>query len=117
MARPELGDFRYFVEYIDYAQGVAIMRAAGADPENDSIFDYCDQYDITARSIHFPSKWRAVQWAKRNKKLDAFNMPRIVEQTYQRRAGDDIHTPSPPAWEQTGYWEMNGNTEIEGDQP
>lgn len=113
MAKPEIGDLRYFVEYLDYAQGVAIMKAAGADPDHDTMWDFCQPEDIGARSIHFPSKWRAVQWARRNKKLDVFHMPRVVEQTYQFHAGDDIHNLSRPAWEQTGYWEMDGRTEIE----
>lgn len=112
MSAPELGDFRYHVEFLDHAQGVAIMRAKGADPDNDTMWDYCDQGEIMARSIQFPSKWRAVQWARRNKKRDVFHMPRIVEETYQERPADWQHV-AVRGWDQTGYWEMNGSTEIE----
>ena len=38
-------------------------------------------------------------------------MPRIEEQTYQERIGDDEHY-SVKSWEQTGYWETDGQTEI-----
>jgi hypothetical protein len=107
-----IGDLRYSVEYLDYAQGVALMKAAGADPEKDGMWDCCDQDEITVCK-RFPSKWRAVAWAKKNKKLDVFNMPRIVEETYCYMAGDDIHNPSKPRWTQTGYWEADGRTEID----
>lgn len=107
----EIGDFRYFVEYLDHAKGVAEMKAAGADPDRDTMWDYCDQGEIQTRK-EFPSKWRAVEWARRHKKMDVFHMPRIVEETYHYTAGDDLHHPSPPHWDQTGYWEMNGSTEI-----
>jgi hypothetical protein len=113
--RPEIGDTRYFVEYVAHAQGVALMKAAGADPDNDTMWDYCSPEDITARSLYFPAKWRAVQWARSYKKLDVFHMPRIVEQTYQFEGGDELRHPSNPAWTRTGYWEMNGSTEIEGE--
>lgn len=91
MSAPEIGDIRYYAEYIDHAQGVEIMKASGGNPEHDSILDYCNQEDITVRSVYFPSKWKAVRWAKQNKAKDAFNMPRIVEQTYQERPADSIH--------------------------
>jgi hypothetical protein len=100
--KPEPGDIRYFVEYLDYAQGVAAIKAGGGDVENDTMWDYCDQGEITVRR-EFVSKWRAVAWAKRNKKLDVFYMPRIVEETYSER------------WEQTGYWETDCTTEIDPD--
>lgn len=108
----ELGDIRYFVEYLDYAKGVAIMRKEGGDPDNDTLWDYCDQSEIGVRR-EFPSKWRAVAWAKRHKTLDVFHMPRIAEETYCYRPGDDLHDPSRPFWDETGYWEMDGTTEIE----
>jgi len=111
MATPEIGDIRYFVEYLDHAQGVAAMKKAGADPERETMWDYCSQDEITARK-EFPAKWRAVEWAKRHKKDDVFHMPRIVEETYQARAADDLHNPV-TGWEQTGYWETNGSTEID----
>lgn len=112
MSPPKIGDLRYLVEIIDYAKGAEIVRAAGGDPERDAIFDFCDQDEITTHKA-FPAKWRAVQWARRHRKLDAFNMPRIVEQTYQQIAGDSLHYPSPPGWIQTGYWETDGVTEID----
>lgn len=108
---PEIGDTRYFVEYLDYAQGVAAMKAAGANPDNDTIWDYCDQGEITVRK-EFPAKWRATEWAKRHKKEDVFHMPRIVEETYQDFPEDNLHIGA-RCWVQTGYWEMNGSTEIE----
>ena len=113
MTRPEIGDFRYFVEYLDYAQGIALMKAAGADPEKDTIWDYCSQDEISVRRP-FVSKWRAVEWAKRHKKEDVFHMPRIVEETYQDFPEDKLHFGA-RCWVQTGYWEMNGSTEIEGE--
>jgi hypothetical protein len=115
MTRPEIGDIRYYVEYLDHAKGAALMKAAGADPDNDTMWDYCDQGEISVRRP-FVSKWRAVEWAKRHKKLDVFHMPRIVEETYQERAADAEHFAA-KGWEQTGYWEANGSTEIEGDAP
>ena len=110
MATIEIGELRYLVEYLDYAQAVAIMKAKGADHDKDGIWDFCDQGEITVRK-EFPSKWRAVEWARRHKKEDVFHMPRIVEQTYTVRPEDDFFR----GWEQTGYWEMDGRTEIEGD--
>lgn len=97
---PQIGDWRYFVEYLDYAKGVAIMKAAGADPEYDGLWDYCDQGEITTRK-EFPTKAKAVAWAQRHKKLDVFHMPRIEEETFDGRQ-----------WQQTGYWETDGQTEI-----
>lgn len=108
----EIGDLRYIVEYLDYAQGVALMKAAGGDPEKDGLWDFCDQDEITVRK-EFPAKWRAVAWAKRHKKLDVFNMPRIVEQTLTAHPGDALHFAVKPTWDQTGYWETNGSTEID----
>lgn len=108
----EIGDVRYLVEIIDYARGVEIMRAAGGNPDYDGLWDFCDQTEITTHK-EFPSKWRAVQWAKRHRKQDAFNMPRIVEETYQQIAGDTLHLPSRLKWAQTGYWEADGSTEID----
>lgn len=110
MASIEIGDFRYFVEYLDFAKGVAIMKAAGANIDNDAMWDYCDQGEITVRK-EFPAKWRAVEWAKRHKKMDVFHMPRIVEETYVNHPEDARHL-SARGWEQTGYWETNGSTEI-----
>lgn len=107
---PEIGDCRYFVEYLDYAQGLAIVKAAGGNIDN-GLWDYCDQGEITVRK-EFPAKWRAVAWAKRHKKDDVFHMPRIVEETYRERPADSEHF-AVKDWEQTGYWETNGSTEID----
>lgn len=113
-SKPEIGDVRYFVEYLDHAQAVAIMKAAGADPDNAGIWDYCEPGEITVRK-EFPAKWRATEWARRHKKEDVFHMPRIVEETYQERPADAEHF-AVNCWEQTGYWEMNGSTAIEGEE-
>jgi len=107
---PSIGDWRYFVEYLDYAAGVKIMKAAGGDPDKDGLWDFCDQDDISVRK-EFPTKSKAVAWAQRNRKLDVFNMPRIVEETYTERPEDHRHH-SVRGWEQTGYWETDGQTEI-----
>lgn len=107
---PQIGDWRYFVEYLDYAKGVAAMKAAGANPDNDTIWDYCDQDEITVRK-EFPTKSKAVAWAQRNRKLDVFNMPRIEEETYTERPEDNEHH-AVKSWKQTGYWEVDGQTEI-----
>ena len=104
--KPELEDERYFVEYLDHAQGIAAIKQGGGDIECDTMWDYCDQNEITVRK-QFPSKWRAVEWARRHNKADVFHMPRIVEETYQERSADQRQ-----GWEQTGYWEMDGRTEI-----
>lgn len=111
--RPEIGDWRYFVEYLDHAQGIAAIKEGGGDPENDTMWDFCDHGEITVRK-EFPTKSKAVAWAQRNKKLDVFHMPRIVEETYQQAFWDDTHEPIPGQrhWEQTGYWETDGQTEI-----
>lgn len=113
MSKPEIGDWRYFVEYLDYAKGAAIMRKEGGDPEKDGLWDFVEQDEITERKP-FPTKSRAVAWAQKNKKLDVFNMPRIVEETYQQAHWDDTGEPIPGQryWEQTGYWETDGQTEI-----
>jgi hypothetical protein len=108
---PDIGDIRYFVEYLDYAKGAAEMRAAGADPDYDGMWDYCDQDELQTRK-KFPSKWRAVEWARRHKKIDVFHMPRIVEETYRDFPEDDQHIAA-RCWVETGYWEMDGRTEIE----
>lgn len=109
---PEIGDWRYFVEYLDHAQGVAAIKAGGGDPDNDTMWDYCSQDEITVCK-DFPTKSRAVAWAQKNKKLDVFNMPRIVEQTYTQAHWDDTGEPGQRYWEQTGYWETDGQTEID----
>lgn len=109
--RPEIGDWRYFVEYLDYAKGAALMRENGGDPDNDTLWDFCDQGEITVRK-EFPTKSKAVAWAQKNKKFDVFHMPRIEEETYCYVSGDDMHNPSTPEWTQTGYWETDGQTEI-----
>jgi hypothetical protein len=106
---PEIGDWRYFVEYLDHAQGIAAIKEGGGDPENDTMWDYCDQDDITVRK-EFTTRSRAMEWARRNKKLDVFHMPRIVEETYTEFSADELHHSS-KSWEQTGYWETDG-TEI-----
>jgi len=108
--RPEIGDWRYFVEYLDHAQGIAAIKAGGGDPENDTMWDFCDQDEITVRK-EFPTKSKAVAWAQRNRKLDVFEMPRVVEETFTERPGDAEHYPV-RSWEQTGYWETDGQTEI-----
>jgi hypothetical protein len=107
----EIGDWCYFVEYLDHAQGLAAIKAGGGNPEHDTMWDFCDQDEITVRK-EFPTKSKAVAWAQRNKKLDVFNMPRIIEKTFTERAGDDEHYPV-KGWEQTGYWEIDGQTEID----
>lgn len=104
--RPEIGDWRYFVEYLDHAQGVAAIKAGGGDPDNDTMWDFCDQDEITVRR-EFTTRSRAMEWARKNKKLDVFHMPRIVEETYTEHLGDALHDPV-KAWEQTGYWETDG---------
>jgi hypothetical protein len=106
-----IGDWRYFVEYLDHAQGVAAIKKGGGDPDNDTMWDFCDQEEITVRK-EFATKSRAVAWAQKNKKLDVFHMPRIIEETYQERPEDYRHVLV-RGWEQTGYWEVDGQTEIE----
>jgi len=99
----ENGDIKFLVEYLDHAKGIAAIRGGGGDVDNDTMWDFCQQHEITAYR-DFSSKWRAVAWAKRNKKLDVFHMPRIVEQTYSTK--DRM-------WVWTGYWETDGTTEID----
>jgi hypothetical protein len=108
---PEIGDWRYFVEYLDHAKGVAAIKEGGGDPDNDTMWDFCDQGEITMRR-EFPTKSKAVAWAQRNKALDVFRMPRIEEQTFTERPGDERHF-AVKSWEQTGYWETDGQTDIE----
>ncbi len=109
-SKPQIGDWRYFVEYVDYAKARALMVADGADPDYDTIWDYCSQEEITVCKS-FPTKSKAVAWAQRNKKLDVFHMPRIREETFSERPEDDVHH-AVKSWEQTGYWEVDGQTEI-----
>ena len=110
MAKPEIGDWRYFVEYLDHAAGIKAIRDGGGDVDNDTMWDFCDQGEITVRKL-FPTKSKAVSWAQRNRKLDVFNMPRIVEETFTERPEDFRHI-SVRGWEQSGYWETDGQTEI-----
>jgi hypothetical protein len=112
--KPDFGDWRYFVEYLDHAQGIAAIKAGGGDPDYDTMWDFCDQGEILVRK-EFPTKSKAIAWAQRNKRLDVFHMPRIVEETYCFVTGDDLLFPSNPFWHQTGYWETDGQTEIESD--
>jgi hypothetical protein len=108
---PNIGEWRYFVEYLDHIEGVKAIKDGGGDINNDTMWDYCDQEEITVRKS-FPTKSKAVAWAQRNKKLDVFHMPRIAEETFTERPGDAKHLPV-RAWEQTGYWETDGQTEID----
>ena len=108
---PKDGDKRYFAEYLDYAQGCKLMRADGGDPDYDTMWDYCSQDDIDTTKP-FPTKEAAMEWANENHKLDVFHMPRIREDTYVVRPADDRHLPT-TGWEQSGYWEMDGETVIE----
>jgi hypothetical protein len=110
---PEIGDWRYFVEYLDLAQGVAFMKKGGGDPDNDTMWDFCTQEEITVHK-EFPTKSKAVAWAQRNKKLDVFNMPRIEEQTFIERRADETYS-AVKSWERSGYWETDGQTEIGGE--
>ena len=110
---PAIGDWRYFVEYLDLAAGQKAIKDGGGDVDNDTMWDFCDQDEILVRKP-FPTKSKAVAWAQRNKKLDVFNMPRIVEQTFTEWPEDSEHGAA-KSWEQTGYWETDGQTEIDGD--
>jgi hypothetical protein len=108
----KVGDWRYFVEYLDLAKGVAAMMDRGGDPDVDTMWDFCEQGEITVRR-RFLTKLKAVNWARRNKKLDVFSMPRIVEETFvDRQPNNDRFFPV-QCWERTGYWEADGKTEIE----
>jgi hypothetical protein len=109
----QVGEWRYFVEYLDNAKGIAAIKSGGGNPEMDTMWDFCDQGEITVRRP-FPTKSKAVAWAQRNKKLDVFHMPRIVEETFTEHPSDSLHSRV-QCWEQTGYWEMDGQTEITKD--
>jgi hypothetical protein len=112
MTQAQVGDWRYFVEYLDLAKGIAAIKSGGGDPEMDTMWDYCDQGEITVRRP-FPTKSKAVAWAQRNKKLDVFHMPRIVEETFIEHPDDTLRVRCWDLyWEQTGYWETDGQTEI-----
>lgn len=114
-SRPQVGDTRYFAEYLDYAAGKKHMIDGGGDPDYDTMWDYCQQEDITVRKP-FPSKEAAVAWAQKNRELDVFNTPRVQEDTFVEIPGDELHL-SVSRWEQTGYWEVDGDEvlEIEAD--
>lgn len=105
---------RYHVEYLDWAKGHAMMvdgcKKNGDDPERATLWDYCDQDQIT---MHQPcaSKEVAFAWAKANTKLDVFNMPRVREQTLTLHNTDDRGRIVQPilVWDTTGYWETDGD--------
>lgn len=105
---------RYHVEYLDWAKGRALMvegcKKDGDDPERATLWDYCDQGEIT---VCHPcaSKEAAFAWARENAKLDVFNMPRIREQTLTLHSTDDRGRTVQPTlvWDTTGYWETDGN--------
>jgi len=108
---PEAGTKRYFVEYLDHAQGIKAIKDGGGDPDYDTMWDYCDQSEIEV-CRPFPSKKTAVRWANENKELDVFSMPRIREDTFVVRLADEEHFAT-SGWEQTGYWEMDGTDIVE----
>lgn len=56
---PEVGDWRYFVEYLDLAKGIAAIKEGGGDPDNDTMWDFCDQGEITVRR-EFTTRPRAM---------------------------------------------------------
>jgi hypothetical protein len=99
---------RYYVEYLDWAKGHALMvegcKKHGDDPEHATLWDYCDQSEITVLRP-FPSKEAALAWTRQNAKLDVFNMPRVREQTLTLYDTDDRSRPISPTlvWDPTGY--------------
>ena len=105
---------RYHVEYLDWAKGHAMMvegcKKSGDDPEYATLWDYCDQGEITVCHA-CPTKEAAFEWARANVKLDVFNMPRVCEQTLVVHDTDDLGRRVAPVlvWEQTGYWETDGD--------
>lgn len=111
---------RYHVEYLDWDKGRAMMaegcKKSGDDPERASLWDYCDQGEITVCHA-CPTKEAAFAWAKENAKLDVFNMPRICEQTQVVRRTDDRGRPVRACivWERTGYWEVDGDDIFEAE--
>lgn len=110
---------RYHVEYLDWVQGEKLMneRAAKDGDTNPGLWDYVDQGEITVQKP-FPSKEAAFAWAKANTKLDVWNMPRIREQSLTLHNTDDLGRPVRPilTWDQTGYWEVDGDDILEIDQ-
>lgn len=108
---------RYHVEYLDWAKGEKLMNARKGDDENAGLWDYVDQGEITAHHA-LPTKDAAFAWAKENAKLDVFNMPRIREQTLTLHNIDDRGQIVAPrlSWDQTGYWEIDGDEIIEVEQ-
>lgn len=105
---------RYHVEYLDWAKGHAIMvegcKKDGDDPEYATLWDYCDQGEITVHKS-CPSKEAAFAWARENAKLDVFQMPRICEQTLTVHNTDDRGRLVTPmlVWDMTGCWEVDGD--------
>jgi hypothetical protein len=108
---PQIGDKRFFVEYLDRAKGVAAIKEGGGDVDHDTMWDYCSQDEIDT-SISCETKEAAIAWAATNSALDVFNMPRIREDTWTERPGDRLHF-TVKGWEGTGYWEADGTTEID----
>lgn len=108
---------RYHVEYLDWAKGEALMNTRKGDDSGAGLWDYVDQAEITAHHA-CPTKDAAFTWAKENAKLDVFNMPRIREQTLSMHNTDDRGRIVTPwlSWDQTGYWEVDGDEIVEIDQ-
>jgi hypothetical protein len=101
---------RYHVEYLDLAEGEKLMLARRQEDDgNPGLWDYVDQGEITVHKP-FPTKPAAFAWAQENHALDAYNMPRIREQTLVLHTTDDRGRVVKPwlSWDQTGYWEVDG---------
>lgn len=114
MAKQEEPKVHYHVEYLDWRKGKRLMNERKGDDECAGLWDYVEQFEIT---VHRPfgSKEKAFEWAKKNKKLDVFNMPRIREQTLTLHNTDDRGRLVTPwlSWDQTGYWEVDGSELID----
>lgn len=107
---------RYHVEYLDWAKGEKLMNERRGDDALAGLWDYVEQSEITAHKA-IATKDGAFAWAKKNAKLDVFNMPRIREQTLTLHNTDDRGRIVAPwlSWDETGYWEVDGGEIVEID--
>jgi len=104
---PKIGDKEFIVSWIDESAAIALAKKRGADPDKDGLWDTVEMCECEAYRT-FPSKGLAIAFAKRNRKLDMYEMPR-VEQIEYRRMFDDLGEDCGYSdWDRVTGWDIDG---------
>jgi len=109
----EVGSTKYVTKYLDYEAGVRLMKEAGADPDKDTMWDYCAPRDIEVQRS-FPTRDEALEWAAEVSKLDVFNTPKISEMKLAEVYDEDRRRRL-PRWQETECWQVEGADLVEID--